>query len=377
MPAEVADGIEQRVAWDFIRYGNCWEDADVLCAALQPCAGKRILSVCSAGDNVLSLVAEGADVVVADLNATQLACLELRCAAFRSLSHEELLTFLGVCSGRDRCLTYTCLADQLSPSARLYWDTHPETIEAGIIHGGKLEAYFRTFRRRILPWIHSRRTLDALLEPKTGQQREEFWNSTWNNLRWRMLFRLFFSRTLMGRLGRDPEFFRYVEGSVAERILDRTQYALTVLPTHENPYLEYLAKGNFRQNLPRYLRPEYYDRIRDGLHRLTWDHGPIEVVGRRFGADGYDGMNLSDIFEYLDEQHTQQLYGNLLALCRPKARLVYWNTLVPRSCPAVFRDRVEPQVDLASELFAADKAFFYNAFYVDQVIGPPTTASAT
>jgi S-adenosylmethionine-diacylglycerol 3-amino-3-carboxypropyl transferase len=100
-------------------------------------------------------------------------------------------------------------------------------------------------------------------------------------------------------------------------------------------------------------------------------------VGRRFCANGYDGMNLSDIFEYLDEQHTQQLYGNLLALCRPKARLAYWNTLVPRSCPAVFRDRVEPLVDLASELFAADKAFFYNAFYIDQVIGPLTSASET
>ncbi len=32
----------------------------------------------------------------------------------------------------------------------------------------------------------------------------------------------------MGRLGRDPEFFRYVEGSVAERILERVEYALTV-----------------------------------------------------------------------------------------------------------------------------------------------------
>ena len=29
------------------------------------------------------------------------------------------------------------------------------------------------------------------------------------------MFRMFFSRTVMGRFGRDPSFFRYVEGDVA------------------------------------------------------------------------------------------------------------------------------------------------------------------
>ena len=71
-------GIECRVALDFIRYGNCWEDADVLCEALLPADQKRVLSIASAGDNVFALLAEGAEVVAADLNAVQLACLDLR-----------------------------------------------------------------------------------------------------------------------------------------------------------------------------------------------------------------------------------------------------------------------------------------------------------
>ncbi len=40
-----------------IRYGSVWEDADVLCEALAPVApGGRLLSIASAGDNVLALL---------------------------------------------------------------------------------------------------------------------------------------------------------------------------------------------------------------------------------------------------------------------------------------------------------------------------------
>lgn len=49
--------IEERVRFDAIRYANCWEDADILMTALEPAAGKRILSIASAGDNSLALLA--------------------------------------------------------------------------------------------------------------------------------------------------------------------------------------------------------------------------------------------------------------------------------------------------------------------------------
>ena len=49
-----------------------------------------MLSIASAGDNCLALLAEGAEVVAADLSAAQLACLELRCAAFRRLDYDDV-----------------------------------------------------------------------------------------------------------------------------------------------------------------------------------------------------------------------------------------------------------------------------------------------
>jgi S-adenosylmethionine-diacylglycerol 3-amino-3-carboxypropyl transferase len=361
-----ANRIDHRASFHFIRYANCWEDAEVLCAALQPQRGMRVLSIASGGDNSLALLAAGAEVVAADLSVAQLACLDLRVAAFRRLDYEPLLAFLGARSAADRLVTYGQLEKDLTPASRHFWSEHPEEIAGGILHAGKFEDYFRKFRTWVLPLIHSKSTTLRLLEPKDPDVRKRFWNDEWNNRRWRFLFRIFFSRFLMGRLGRDPEFFRYVQGSVSDRLLQRAEYALTVLPTHDNPFLDYIVHGNFCTTLPLYLRHEKFDAIRSGLDRLTLVHSSIEEAGQIHGGQ-FDAFNLSDIFEYLDPVTSRQLYGDLVDLARPGARFAYWNTLVQRSCPAELIGRVRPLKNLARELFLRDRAFFYCNFEVDEV----------
>jgi S-adenosylmethionine-diacylglycerol 3-amino-3-carboxypropyl transferase len=360
--------IRERADFGLIRYASCWEDADVLCAALQPAAGKRILSIASAGDNALALVAEGAEVVAVDLSPAQLACVELRCAGFRRLAHEELLGFLGVAPAADRAATYARLRADLSGGAAAFWDAHPDWIRRGAVHAGRFERYFEIFRTRVLPLIHGRRAVLELLREKGRDEREAFYAGRWDNRRWRWLFRLFFGRFAMGRLGRDPEFFRYVEGSVAERILARTRHALTALPTHSNPYLRSILTGSFAPALPRYLRPENHARVRAGLARLALVRGSVEeAAAEHAGARGFDGFNLSDIFEYLDPGTCRAIYGELLRFARPGARLAYWNMLVPRRAPPEHAGRVRHLAELSRDLLEQDRAFFYSAFVVEEV----------
>jgi S-adenosylmethionine-diacylglycerol 3-amino-3-carboxypropyl transferase len=366
----MSDRIEKRARFDLIRYANVWEDAEVLCAALRPAPGRRILSIASAGDNSFSLLASGAEVVAVDLSAAQLALVELKRATALRLSHDEALAFLGVRPSADRQRVYErSLEKHLSERARDFWGKRPEAIAGGVIHHGKFESYFRLFRARVLPLVHGRRTVEHLLEEKDETGRIAFYERTWDTWRWRLLFRVFFSRFVMGRLGRDPEFFRFVEGSVAERILGRARYALTVLPTHANPYLDYILTGNFSRTLPHWLRPEVFARLRVNLGRLTLFEGSVEEVART--APGFDGFNLSDIFEYMDPATSAEVYGRLLAGARPGARLAYWNMLAPRRLAGSFPGRVRPLEEEAQALFAQDLAFFYSAFVLDEVIEIP------
>lgn len=363
----MAKRIEDRAAFDLVRYANCWEDAQVLCQALQPEPGKRFLSIASAGDNSFSLLSRGAEVVAVDLSQSQLACVELRKVAFANLDYEELLRFLGIRESQTREATYQRLKPELSAPAVEFWDARSVAIRDGFIHDGKFENYFRTFRTRILPLVHSRKKIQLLLAPKSHEERIRFYNKRWNTLRWRMLFRIFFSRFVMGRLGRDPEFFRYVEGSVATRILQRTKHAITELETHNNPYLTYILTGNFGNSLPDYLQPERFDPIRRNLDNLTMAQMSIEEAAREYGQDGFDGFNLSDIFEYVDPQLCRDIYATLLDTARPGARIAYWNMLVPRQCDASLTDRLFSHEELANQLFLRDKAWFYSKFVIEEL----------
>lgn len=369
----MTERIESRARFDLIRYANVWEDADLLCAALRPAPEpggriRRILSIASAGDNAFALLAEGAEVVAADLSPAQLALVDLKRAVIRRLSHPEALAFLGARPSPDRRRVYEELERDLSEATREFWRERLDDVADGVIHHGKFESYFKLFRERILPLVHRRRTVLDLLRERDEAGRVRFYEETWDTWRWRLLFRIFFSRFAMGRLGRDPEFFRYVEGSVAERILSRTRYALTVLPAHANPYIESILTGSFAAALPRYLRPEHFAAAKKGIDRLTLFEGPVEAAAAAHRGDGFDGFNLSDIFEYIDPENSAAIYGRLLDAARPEARFAYWNMLVPRRLAGSFPGRARALESEARELFARDQAFFYSAFVLEEAV---------
>ena len=350
-----------------IRYAQVWEDADVLIAALAPQPTHTVLSIASAGDNALALVASGARVVALDLNPAQLACLELRVAAYRTLDHSALLELIGSRPSTRRAELFVQCRPQLTPDVRQFWDAKPDAIAAGIGTAGKFERYFATFRQRVLPLVHNRKCVAELLRGGDAAGRETFYERRWNTWRWWLLFRVFFSRFIMGRLGRDPAFFRYVQGSVSDRILARTRYALTALNPAENPYLTWILTGTHGDALPFALREENFAAIRANLHRLEWRLQTVEAFLAAEPDLRIDGANLSDIFEYMSEENTAALLARLAAAANPGARFAYWNMLAPRWRPESLAHQLRPLDALAAELFAKDRAFFYSRFVVEEV----------
>ncbi|MFM7321911.1 MAG: DUF3419 family protein [Armatimonadota bacterium] len=364
--------VQERADFTAIRYAQVWEDADVLLDGLAIEEGDRCVSIASAGDNALAMLAKGpASVVALDLSASQLACLALRVAAYRRLSHTELLILIGDHDpegpGHRESLYRRCRGHLSDDEAR-FWDAHPAESAAGIGNAGKFERYFTLFRRVVLPLIHGRATVNALLEPgRSRDERVRLYETVWNNSRWKWLFRVFFSRAAMGRLGRDPEFFRYVEGGVSERILARTRHALTELDPAENPYLEWILTGRHEHALPYALRAENFAAIRDRIDRITWRAQPVEAFLDEAGPGAIDRYNLSDIFEYMSEESTATLLRRLAVAGRSGGRLAYWNMLAPRQAPESLHDLLEPLTATARELHLRDKAFFYSAFVLERI----------
>jgi len=352
-----------------LRYAQCWEDADTLLGGLDVQEGDVCLSIASAGDNSLSLLTRRpARVIAVDLNPAQLAALELRVAAYRTLEHAELLELIGSRPSARRVALYERCRRLLSPPARGFWDARRGEVERGVGSAGKFERYFAMFRRYVLPLVHRRRTVEAMLEPRTPDERRRFYDERWDTPAWRRLFRLFFSQTVLGRLGRDPSFFRYVEGSVADHLLGRVRHALGVLDPSANPYVGWILTGEHRRALPHALRPEHFDAIRANLDRLEWHLEPIEALVERGVIARLDRANLSNIFEYVSAENAAALMGRLADVSRPGARLAYWNMMVPRHGAEYLPARLRPCPELSRRLFLEDKAFFYRDFVVEEVI---------
>lgn len=358
--------------FSIIRYAQCWEDADVLLEALDVQPGDRCLSIASAGDNSLALLARSpARVVALDLSPAQLACLELRVAAYRELAHSEMLELLGLAPSQRRLPLYGRCRSLLPSDVRQFWDRRPNAVAAGVGQVGKFERYLATFRRCLLPLVHPRSRVEALLESRSRDAREAFYDQQWDTRRWRLLFRAFFSRFVMGRLGRDPSFLDHVEGTVADRILSRCRHGLTVLDPSCNPYLQWILLGENLRVLPFALRPENFDAIRESLPALEIRHQSVEgfLTGQASGS--FDAYNLSDMFEYVPLATYHETLRQLVRVGRPGARLAYWNMLAPRHRPPAMAAQLRPLADLSRRLHCRDRAFFYSDFVLEEITHPP------
>ena len=366
-----------------VRYAQCWEDADVLLEGLDVQPGDTCLSIASAGDNTLALLTRNPQRIIAiDYRPEQIACLELRVSAYRNLSHRELLELIGSRPSERRAALYGRCRLTLSRTARDFWDANQTALARGIGHAGRLERYLDMFRQWALPLVHSRTTVESLLRHRQPAERRQFYARTWDGWRWRLLYRIFFSRWLMSRLGRDAACFKYAGGRVAAQLLQRTVAALSTHDPAENAYLQWICTGAHVTALPFALRAENFERIRANLDRLEWHCTTVEQFLDRLPPRSVDRFNLSDVFEYMSQAQCEAVMRRLASTGRVGGRVLYWNLFATRRRPEALSAQLRPLVGLAEDLHRRDKTFFYGGLVIDQIVesasepGQPKRASA-
>ncbi len=355
--------ITKRAKFNFIRYANVWEDAEALLESLQCAPNSNILSVASAGDNCFSLLTtQPKQVIAADINELQLWLVELKRAAIKNLSHKDCLHFLGFTPSTNRKEVLSMLEQDLSPDAKKYFREHIHDVELGIVHQGKFERYFQTFAKKILPLIHNKKTIALLLEPKSEQAQIEFYTHRWNTWRWRLLFKIFFSKWIMGRLGRDPEFLNEVKIPVSRFIFLKAEQHLKSTHAQTNYILRYNLTGSFGLLLPHYLHPQNFEAIKNNLHKLILFKGYAEEAIAKHGP--FHAMNLSNIFEYMPRDVFEKAGTEIASGIESKGSIVYWNLMVPRKISSHNKQLVL-QKNRMKEIAKHDKGFFYHSIIIE------------
>lgn len=342
--------------FNFIRYANVWEDAEVALDGLKIKAGQTGAVVCSGGDIALAMLAKSPKKIYAfDINKTQLYCTELKIAAISCLSLDETKCLLGVTTG-DRMKLYKIAQRKLSKEAQKHFDEHLDLIKRGIIHVGKFEHYFQMFRKYIIPITSSKKNYSFFSKIDNLTEQREFYIKRINTRRFRTLFKLFFGYRSMAKHGRDKSFFKYVDkDDVKNNSVDlkkKVEFGLAHTKNSTNPYFGYIANGNFTHTLPLYLRSEYYEKIRANLDKIELVYGNVNDLPDL----KYDFFYLSDIFEYMNEKEFIQNIKKIEQLIKDNGRIMYWNMQNRRY---IKDDSFKLDEETSQKLFEKNRAWFY------------------
>ncbi len=348
--------------FSIIRYANCWEDSKILRQGLQIKAGQIGLSIASGGDNTFALLLDNPQQIYAfDRSKPQLYLMELKMRAIENLEYQQLLEFLGIENSPSRLKLFASLKTKLSKEAVGYFENNIIIIEQGIIHAGKFEAYFQLFRKYICPLYCSRKKLETFTELNSLSEQKSFYAREIDNWRFKAIFKLYFGMSVMGKLGRDKSFYRYLDDkeNIAEDIKRRFEYGISHSINQNNPYLSYILRGNYRSEaLPEYLQPANYPTIKNNLHKIKLINRSLMEVESDIK---FDFFNLSDIFEYLSEEDFVQNLAKLSALSQTGARFAYWNMQHKRYFNS---DDFIIETELSKQLFDKNQSIFYRDFSI-------------
>ncbi len=344
--------------FDFIRYANCWEDANLLLKTLD-IDGKTGLSVLSGGDNTLAMLLRNPKKITAfDINKKQIYLFNLKRAGIRNYSYDDFISLLGVYDTRKSYDLFLSLKGKMDEESFNYFVDHPEFFKKGILNIGKFEGYFQLFKKRVVPLFATKKNVDKLVSFRDIDEQKRFYEEKINNRRLNLIFNAFFGFRVMGKFGRDKSFYEHVEDKKksGQKFREHFDYGITHVPNYDNPYMNYILTNKFEERcLPLYLRKENYEIIKKRIDRIEVLNTDLMGVN-----DIFDFCNLSDIFEYMDDETFKKNRDKLHELTRESEKIVYYNMQGKK-----YLDDRFSLLKAESEKYTKEmQAYFYNEFLV-------------
>ncbi|HSR18062.1 MAG TPA: DUF3419 family protein, partial [Ignavibacteriaceae bacterium] len=180
-----------------VLYSQCWEDPEIDRQAFNIAEDDIVFSITSGGCNLLTFLIDNPKSIIAlDLNPQQNYLLELKMMAYKYLSYNHLLEFLGVRKFSNRRFYFDCIKYILSPAARNYWERNMKMIKKGIINIGRYEKYMKLLRI-CLHLLIGKSIIKKIYSSENSLQRKELYEKKWNNLRWKFFCKVLLSRKTM------------------------------------------------------------------------------------------------------------------------------------------------------------------------------------
>lgn len=344
-------------------FSHNWEDPAVDERALRIQEGDTVFTITSGGCNTLGFLRfRPSSIFCVDINDAQTHVMQLKQAAIRRLGYDEYLSFLGVRAGSGRLQQYDRLKHDLPEEGRRFWEERKSTIRQGIFMGGRYEKFVK-LAGFILRTIQGPRKTRSLFALTSLEAQKEFFDSKWNNGRWRFIFNTMFNKKSLADKGLNADYFHFDDGSssFSESFQKRAAHAMINIPARSNYFLALYFLGRYLddESMPEYLKRVNFDRLKeniDRIHAITAD-SKYWLAGQP--DNHFDVFALSNICELMDEHDTKKLFMEVYRTAKPGARVIFRNLMIPREVPESLRKVIVKNKELSRTLQEADRSFVY------------------
>lgn len=347
-----------------LNYSQCWEDADLLKEALAISGDDIVLSITSGGDNTLAMLLEKPKKIFSiDINPVQNYLAELKLKSSKVLSHEQYLKLLGVSDSNERLNYYYLVSDYLSEEASLWFQDNTGVIKSGIVHCGKFEKYLNSFRKYLLPLVHSTRIVFQFVNQRSLEDQVVFYNSVWNTWRWKIFFSIASNSSLLRKFARQT-------GAASGQIVNNSYLKRLEKLIHRrhiktNYYLRYALVGDYGESLPDYLLMEKYGTLQDSvLGVCEFKHADLLSFLEGMSNSSLTKYNLSDAFEFLAAKDVDKIWKEIIRTAKNTATVVYWCNQIEHIPSEDVMHNLIQKTDIETRLKKQDRLYFYKNFHV-------------
>ena len=372
-------------------YNTCWEDPAVDRVALQLRPQHTLLVITSAGCNVLDYALAGPRRIHAvDANPRQTALLELKLAGIRRLELPDFYALFGtgVHEGfpalyRDR------LRGELSPFARGFWDERTQWFtrrQESFYFQGLAGTVARAFRAYLKVRPRLAASVAEIFDAHTLADQREIYDTRIQPLLWGPGMRWTLSRQItMSMLGVPYAQRRQVQAQhhqgVSGFIREAVEYVFRELPIWTNYFWSVYVRGGYTPRCcPKYLKPENFQALKDGLVDSVVPHTCTITDFLQHTDDSISRFVLLDHMDWMSSYYPEALAEEWTAIidrASPDARLIFRSAHAEPNYLDLIeigerRDRLRERLvfhrELADELQRRDRVHTYAGFHVADLV---------
>ncbi len=252
-----------------------------------------------AGDHVLCLLGAGPKVIMVAGAPEEMALVELKLAALKSLAHGEWLEFLGVKPSNHRPELYLRVRWLLSTETASFWEQNADLLRRGLVGQGELERGLAGFRRFAAIAVGGAR-LESFLQLTDLQAQRDAVQRDFRGFLWRKFAE------------------RVLAAAWPGMAMRRLEEAMTASPAKSNAALNWLFAA---RAIP--MTEAVFDALKVLANRVILTPQPPE---RAFEAMP-DGS--FDVFAMGGGAMSAELTAQVIRTGRPGARIVVRGAVLP------------------------------------------------